>query len=102
MKDLREAVVDLNSSFADMQAKIETLDDIEVRLGWLKDKMNDVDFSSKGFMTLAIKEYHQTLRILWGLMNYTMRELHEYCAKVDERQDYLFDEIVRSTRKEGK
>ena len=102
MKDVVGAVQELETELMAIQARVETLSDIGTRLNWLKDDMAEIDLNDMSLVVYMFKEHHQTLRILQSLMNYTMSDLKEYCNTANELHSYLFDEIVRPARKEGK
>ena len=92
VKDLKDLTFELDNATSDIERHVETLNDLNIKLGHLRDSMDSAVYKGDG--GLYYREHHREVRILNDLMSYVMKDLIDASAKAYKLNTELH-EIVR-------
>lgn len=106
VEKLRETLFELDEVVAAINSRVESLKDVEIALGQLRDNMDEAVFHGKE--QLFYREHHRTVRILADLMYYLMKDLVNANDKVCQLNQSMFEMVMgaksytqRNTLNEG-
>lgn len=92
---LKHIARELNNNVFAMLPTVETLVDVEVLLGHLREDMDAVVHQGE-ICEGYYREHHRMVRVLSELIRYTVKDLADQYERIEETQEKNFNMIVRN------